>query len=116
VRLVHPAETAVSRNREAALRVIVPRLFEMHRTVSPLFGTKPDYQVFGPSLAFYSRDDFGHPGAIYFRIYRLGGENLMTGWLNMPAYARAKHMEGKVHIMTWKRGGWERHLFTARQR
>lgn len=112
------AELAMSRNREEALRAIVPRLLQMSEAVvcqAPWpEGTHPATLLFGPGLCLQAFTHKSMLGATCVDV-RAGafGPKLFSAWLNCPAHQPGKYMNGKVHVMSWTRG-WESAVVAVR--
>lgn len=114
------AELVTSRNREDALKAMVPRLLEMAERAKA-FGAR--HHSFGDgSYMFASFEHDSMPGATYVDV-RLStgttgevflGPKVFSAWLNCPPTWPGKYMNGKVHIMAWRRG-WERALVDVRR-
>lgn len=116
VRQFHTAaELVVSRNREQALRAMVPRLLELAERVvrddlKP--GEIPTPLVFAPGLMLMAFRHSSMPGAtcVDVRIAAntpdtlFWGPKVFSAWLNCPPTWRGKYMNGNVHVMSWKRG------------
>lgn len=106
-----PADDAVGRDRRRAARVITHRLRELaasadFRVQHP--GRVVDLRVGGLSVCL-AYTAYG----MYFRIDGQGSI-LMSGYVD-PA-PPGQYDEGRLHVMSWKRG-WEGELFrTASQR
>jgi hypothetical protein len=109
------AELVASRDREEALRAMIPRLLDMHERAKAL-GT--NHHVFGDgTLLFSSSEHVSMPGAVYVDV-RVAmsspaeiavGPKVFSAWLNCPASWPGKYQDGAVHVMAWRRG-WERAL------
>lgn len=113
------AELVVSRNREEALRAMVPRLLELAERVCHVEprpkGMRPATYVFAPGLGLRSFRNSHDLANLYVDVHATAtGERLFSAWLNCPPDAPGKYMDGKVHIMSWKRG-WEGALVDVRR-
>jgi hypothetical protein len=120
------AELITSRNREEALRAMVPRLLELAERVvceAPWpTGAKPSILVFGQGLMLMAFRSASMPGATCVDVRAavntpdtlFWGPKVFSAWLNCPPTWRGKYMGGKTHVMSWKRG-WESALVDVRR-
>jgi len=114
LQFVRPQDKAKSRGRNEALSVIVPRLRELYQQ-STCLQDKENGRIFnqvtvdGLVLTFTPNS-----AGMYFRIddYPQGRYALvMSGYLDPTP--PGKYLNGKLHLMSWKRGDWITRLFSA---
>lgn len=113
------AELVVSRNREEALKAMLPRLLELAECVCHVEprakGLQPATYIFAPGLGLRSFRNEHDLTNLYVDVHATAtGERLFSAWLNCPSHEPGKYMDGKVHVMTWKRG-WEGALVETRR-